>query len=136
MSETESTVTCQFYNPITGIKENVEIKDEDRSSVLISQERTERGIEIIRRNPEYDTTSWFEIKWTMEKDENGETPIEDESKVLCICPACGNQYNSVFIGTEFEELTGCQHCGNILTRDEPTESNQSQLINYAVEISE
>lgn len=128
------TVDCTFYNPLTGEKTTVSVDDEEYASQGIPQDETYGGLQVQRRNPSYDDVSWFTLTWTMMRVDGDATSIEDAAELALSCPECGDACTVQFDGDEFEDLVLCDSCELYVTRDQPTESGQADVINYAINI--
>lgn len=131
------TVSVDITIPITGDNRTVEVVGEEDEYVLIESDETFDGYQLTCRNPEYADEMWFELSWTMERENGDETSVETDGEVTLFCPNCGSEVTVSFTQDEFEELRPfCSSCGDDVNviRDQPTESGQAHVINYIVHL--
>lgn len=137
MSETASV---DIFLPLSGVEKTVDVTAEEEAYTMIDDESGEtfNGYQVTYRGPEYldeGEEPWFELRWTMERVDGDETAIESAGELTMTCPNCGVEKSVGFTQDEFEELRSfCVSCGDDINviRDQPTESGQSDVINYTV----
>lgn len=129
--------TLTFYSPIEGTKHTVEVSEQNNSDVKVAEKNTYNGLIILTNNPSDSDEVWYELVWTMRRKTDNRTEIESDTTLSINCPYCGTDAVMFsFTGDEFEHLETQCSCGKIVRvlRDQPTESGQSHVINYHIQL--
>jgi len=140
MDETE-TVSIEVFLPVEQEKTTVELETVDEAYEMIESESVFNNYQVTYRSPEYeddeDSVEWIEFTWTLERKSNDQTKLENNKVLNMMCPQCGSIGSVAFGFGEFEHLNDfCSTCTEdvFLIRDQPTESGQSDVINYQIQL--
>ena len=129
------TETVNITLPIEGTEVSIDITITDREYSMIDSDDTFRDYQLTCLQPEDDEDHWFELSWSLEREDKSHTCIENNWELELTCPNCGKKITTGFDGKEFEHLPDfCTDCSSVnLIRDQPTEQGQSHIINYTIQ---